>query len=66
MALHLAGQGEIRARARVEGQQLVGAGLAVEGDAELPGHDGHRQRVGPVAVDDGGDLPFTPQAAHGA
>ena len=66
VALHLAGQGEVRARTGVERQELVGPGLAVEGDAQLAGHDGHRQRVGPVAVDDGGDLALTPQAAHGA
>ena len=38
----------------------------LSGDAELAGHDGDRQGVGPVAVDDAGDLPLTPQAAHGA
>ena len=66
VALHLAGQGEVGARAGVEGQELVGPGLAVERDPQLTGHDGDRQRVGPVAVDDAGDLPLAPQAAHRA
>ena len=66
VALHLAGQGQVGARAGVEGEQLVGPGLTVERHPELAGDHGHGQRIGPVPVDDSGDLPLAPQAAHGA
>ena len=65
VALHLAGEGEVGARPGVERQELVGPGLAVQGGPQLPGDDGDGQRVGPVAVDDAGDLPLAAQAADG-
>jgi hypothetical protein len=66
MTLHLTRQGQVGGRSRLEREQLVGPGLAVERDAELAGRHGDRDRVGPVPVDHPGDLPLAAQAARGA
>ncbi len=66
VSLHLAGQRQVGRALCHEGEQLVRAGLTVEGDAQLAGAHSDRDRVGPVAVDDAGDLPLPTQAARGA
>ena len=50
----------------LEGDQRVGAALAGEDVLQLAGGHGDRDGVGAEAVDDGGDLPCTAQAAGGA
>ncbi len=66
VALHLAGDRQIATRTRVEREELVRPGLAVQGDPQLAGADRDGQRIGAVAVDDTGNLALTPQPANGA
>ena len=65
VSLHLTGQGQVGGRTGVEREQLVGSGFPVEGDAQLTARDRHRDRVGPVAVDDAGDLSLSAQPTGG-
>ena len=66
MALHLAGQGEVRRPIPVSRDRswLAPASLlsAIRSSRATTATG---TRVGPVPVDDAGDLPFTAQAAHG-
>ncbi len=66
VTLHVAGDRQVGPRAGVERQQLVRPGLAVQCDPQFARPHGHRHGLGPVPVDDAGDLPLAPEAAQGA
>ena len=65
VALDLPGEREHVVAVDLEGDQRVGAALAGEDVLQLAGRDGDRDGVGAEAVDDGGDLALTAQAAGG-
>ena len=66
VALDLAGEREHALAVDVEGDQRVGPGLAGEDVLQLAGPHGDRDGFGAEAVDDGGDLALTAEAAGGA